>query len=178
MQPISRPRGFSPTKYSVDNCLPQLLHAARPLSSEESGSRMVITSPYAVMQPIGSNNHGATYHAHTPTHVTMHMHQQAVDGMYHPHTIRQAFPPSCTSSVPSLPHPHHQMMMPGVNQQVHSHGQSNAQVYTPNARKPFAAKIGAAGRRIADAVKQVGHHGKGHSTSRHSSAGSSKSIVS
>ena len=74
-------------------------------------------------------------------------------------------------------------LITGVNPQMHSHGQSSSNSYAhtnQSSRKPFVAKIGAAGRRIADAVKQVGHHGKGHSAaSRHStSAGSSKSIVS
>ena len=188
MQPITRPRGFSPQKYSIDNCLPQLLHAARPSTaafSEDSGSRMVITSPYPSMQPIGGPMQNNTTTSHV---VTMHVHQP-VDPIHHPHSVRQsAFtqtaPSECSTKpapIPTIPPP--PQIIQGVNTQLHSHGQSvgvgggGQHSYTP-VRRPLVAKIGAAGRRIADAVKQVGHHSKGHSSSRHSSAGSNKSIVS
>ena len=196
MQPITRPRGFSPQKYTIENCLPQLLHGAcpsTPIPSEESGGcRMVLTSPYPVMQPVI----GSAYHPHphlAPGHVvTVHLHhQQAIDGHHLPHTMRQAFTTPTDTSIPALPPPPTQLIQP-VNPQVHCHGQSSTtstasqssgQSYNNNNanRRPFVAKIGAAGRKIADAVKQVGHHhNKGHSSSagRRSSAGSNKSVVS
>ena len=199
MQPITRPRGFAPQKYSIENCLPQLLHGACPsssLPSEDSGSRLVLTSPYPSMQPAGGGGPVQYTHPLSASHVvTMHNMHQSVDHIHHPHTVRQstftqqnATPSECaakTAPIPTIPPP--PQIIQGVNPQLHSHVQSGGgasgggvgqHAYTP-VRRPLVAKIGAAGRRIADAVKQVGHHhSKGHSSSRHSSAGSSKSIVS
>ena len=192
MQPITRPRGFAQQKYTIENCLPQLLHGTRPSTPfpcEESGCPRVLTSPYPLMQPIGCGP--AFHHPHSSpgSHVvTMHVHQQPIDSTHHhSHAVRQAYTQipsdsvtertSATSTGPSYT----PQVMQGVNPQLHSHGQQvGGQTYTP-AKRPLVAKIGAAGRRIADAVKQVGHHhNKGHSAanSRHGSAGSSKSIVS
>ena len=174
-QPINRPRGFVPQKYVIENCLPQLLHTARPsapISNDASGCSMILTSPYPVMQPVGGGAH--ITHPLPPSHVvTMHMHQPQVETVHYPdHTVRQTSTPP-VSTPPSPP-----QMIQGIGPQLHSHGQTGGHSYSTPVRRPFVAKIGAAGRRIADAVKQVGHHGKGHSTSRHSSAGSSKSTVS
>ena len=188
MQPITRPRGFSPQKYTIENCLPQLFHGARPsscLPSEDSGSRLVLTSPYPSMQPLGGG--GAAPVQYTSPFTPF-------SPIHHPHSIRQStfVQQSATPSewatksaaIPTIPPP--PQIIQGVSPQLHSHVQSGGggvvgggqHAYTP-VRRPLVAKIGAAGRRIADAVKQVGHHhSKGHSSSRHSSAGSSKSIVS
>lgn len=177
MHPVTRPRGFAQQKYTIENCLPQLLHGTRPSTSEESGCPMVLTSPYPTLQPVSGGSH---QHPHTPSHVvTMHVqHQQqpADNGHNYPHqTVRQPF----TTQVPPADSP---QVMQGVSPQLHSHGQQGAHPsYTPTSKRPLVAKIGAAGRRIADAVKQVGHHSsRGHSanSSRHGSAGSSRSIVS
>lgn len=202
MQPITRPRGFAPQKYSIENCLPQLLHSARPstsLPSDDSGSHLVLTSPYPSMQPARVGGTGPMQYTHplSASHVvTMHNVHQSVDPIHHPHSIRQstfvqqsATPSECAAKtaqtpIPTIPPP--PQIIQGVSPQLHSHVQSGGgatgggvgqHTYTP-VRRPLVAKIGAAGRRIADAVKQVGHHSKGHSSSRHSSAGSSKSIVS
>lgn len=192
MQPITRPRSFSQQKYTIENCLPQLLHRTRPSTPcEESGCPMVLTSPYPLMQPIGCGHNFHHPLSSTGSHVvTMHIHQEPADSVHHHHShaVRQAYTQipsnsvaehtSTTSTGPAYP----PQAMQGVNPQLHSHGQQiggQMQTYT-QAKRPLVAKIGAAGRRIADAVKQVGHHSKGHSVtnSRHGSAGSSKSIVS
>ena len=194
MQPITRPRGFAQQKYTIENCLPQLLHGTRPstpIPCEESGCPMVLTSPYPLMQPIGGVHTLHHPHASTGSHiVTMHVQQQPTDSVrhhHHPHTVRQAYtqtPPDSVlehTSVMSTGQTYNPQVIQGVNPQLHSHGQQvgGHTTYMP-AKRPLVAKIGAAGRRIADAVKQVGHHSRGHSAanSRHGSAGSSKSIVS
>lgn len=191
MQPITRPRGFAPQKYTIENCLPQLLHGARPLSSlpsEDSGSRqLVLTSPYPSLQPLGGGGGtGGGSMQYTPPFTPF-------SPINHPHssirqsTFAQQGPTpgewaagKSAAAIPTIPPP--PQIIQGVSPQLHSHMQSGGGgggAYTP-VRRPLVAKIGAAGRKIADAVKQVGHHhSKGHSSSsRHSSAGSSKSIVS
>lgn len=194
MQPITRPRGFAPQKYTIENCLPQLFHGTRPFPSlplEDSGSRLVLTSPYPSLQPLGGGGAGAagSLVQYTVPPLT------PFSPIHHPHAIRQStfaqqsatpgewVAGKSATAIPTIPPP--PQIIQGVNPQLHSHVQSAGGgggvggTYTP-VRRPLVAKIGAAGRKIADAVKQVGHHhSKGHSSSsRHSSAGSSKSIIS
>ena len=184
MLPQTRPRGFVPQKYAAENCLPQLLHSARASTPhEEAGCRVILTSPYPVLQQLGP--YSAQTHSHhqqqqySPSHNTQ-MYQPADSVPQPSHTVRQTFDAAVQATLIQPP-PH---LIQGVNPQLHSHGQTTGNAYTnapssaSSSRKPFVAKIGAAGRRIADAVKQVGHHGKGHPASRHSSAGSNKSMVS
>ena len=198
MQPITRPRGFAPQKYTIENCLPQLLHGTHPspsLSTEGSGSHLVLTSPYPSLQPfvVAGGAVGRTPMQYTPPLTPF-------SPIHHPHSIRQSTYSAVQQSsaatpgewaagssrpsvgIPTIPPP--PQIIQGINPQLHSHGQSSSAAvagavgggagYTP-VRRPLVAKIGAAGRKIADAVKGVGH-GKGHSSSsRHGSAGSSKS---
>ena len=198
MQPITRPRGFAPQKYTIENCLPQLLHGTHPspsLSMEGSGSHLVLTSPYPSLQPftLAGGAVGRTPMQYTPPLTPF-------SPIHHPHSIRQSTYSAVQQSsaatpgewaagssrpsvgIPTIPPP--PQIIQGINPQLHSHGQSSSAAvagavgggagYTP-VRRPLVAKIGAAGRKIADAVKGVGH-GKGHSSSsRHGSAGSSKS---
>lgn len=203
MQPISRPRGFAPQKYTIENCLPQLFHGARPspsLSMEASSSHLVLTSPYPSLQPFtvggavgGSGVGGGTLMQYTPPLTPF-------SPIHHPHSVRQSTYSAVQQSsaatpgewaagsskpsagIPTIPPP--PQIIQGINPQLHSHVQSSAvagavgggAAYTP-VRRPLVAKIGAAGRKIADAVR---HHSKGYSSpsSRHSSAGSSKSSTS
>ena len=136
MQPVSRPRGYVPQKYTIENCLPQLFHSAHShmsdpgVPSEAFGQRFVITAPYPTLQPMVEG--GAmqpSYQFTSSDGVMTYAHHQPV--AYANPNRRSTYTPRAApnategaSSLNSISQPHHQVTQRGAPR-LHSHAHSH-----------------------------------------------------